>query len=58
MYKNESKVKAGKSRMMVFERKEVEGFNFSISYRMSVIVVGRCDLVLGERMEEGKEFMC
>ncbi len=50
-------MKVGKSKVMVFERKEVEVVNFSNPYRVSVPVAGRCKVDFGrERMEEVKEF--
>ncbi len=50
-------VNVGKSKMMVFEREEVEVVDFSNPYRVSVPVAGRCKVDLGgERMEEVKEF--
>ena len=46
---------AGKSKVMVFERREVEMVDFHTSYRVSVPAVGRCEVVLkGEKMEEEK----
>ena len=48
---------AGKSKVMAFERREAEVFNFNTRYKMSMPTVGRCELLLGrERMEEVKEF--
>ncbi len=46
----------GNSKVMVFERKEVEVCDFNTYYRVNVPVVGRCEVVLGERTEEVKEF--
>ncbi len=46
------RVNSGKSKVMVFERKEVEVVNFGNPYRMSVPVDERCEIVMGgERME-------
>ncbi len=50
------KVKVGKSKVTVFERKEGEVDDFSTPYRVSVPVAGRCQIDLGERMEKLKEF--
>ena len=51
------RVNGGKSKVMVFERREVEVVDFSNPYRVSVPVAGRCEVELGgERMEEVKEF--
>ncbi len=51
------RVNAGKSKVMVFGRKEVEIVNFGNPYRVSVPVDERCELVMGgERMEVVKEF--
>ncbi len=51
------RVNAGKSKVMVFERKEVDMVNFGNLYRVSVPVDERCEVVLGgERMEVVKEF--
>ena len=41
---------AGKSKVMLFERGEAEVMNFSIFY-----TVGRCEVLLGERIEEVKD---
>ena len=41
--------------MMVFERREVEGVDFSTSYRFSVLAVGKCEVILGERIEKMKK---
>lgn len=46
---------AGKSKIMVFERKGV--CDFSLPYRVCWSVAGRCEIILyGEKMEELKEF--
>ncbi len=39
------KVNVGKSKVMVFERKDKERVDFSNLYRMSVPVAGRCELI-------------
>ncbi len=41
---------------MVFEKKEVEMVDISNPYKVSVPVAGRCEVDLGEKMEEMKEF--
>ncbi len=51
------KVNAGKSKVILFERKEVEMVNFGSSFRVSVPVDERCEIMSrGERMEVVKEF--
>ncbi len=46
----------GKSKVMVFERKEAEVVNFGNSCRVSVPVDARCEVVMeGKRMELVKE---
>ena len=51
------KVNAGKSKVMVFERKEIEVCDFSMPYRVEVPAVRRCDIALGgEKMEEVFQF--
>ena len=51
------KVNAGKSKVMVFERREIEAVDFNTPYRVSVPAVRRCEVILGgEKMEEVKEF--
>ena len=47
---------AGKSKVMVFQRREVEVVDFNTPYWMSVPAIGRCEVVLGEKVEEVKEF--
>ena len=42
---------AGKSKVMVFERREVEDTPYSVN----MPAVGRCKIVLGEKMEAMKE---
>ena len=50
------KVNTGKSKVMAFERKEVEMVDFGNPYRVSVPVDERCELVIGgERMEVVKQ---
>ncbi len=52
-------VNAGKNKMMVFERKEVEVVDYSNPCRVCVPVARRCEVHLGgERMEEVKELKC
>ncbi len=43
------RVNVRKSKVMVFERKEVEVVDFSNLYRVSVPEAGRCEVDLGER---------
>ncbi len=51
------KVNAGKSKVMVFERREEEAMNFNIAYRVRMPAVARCRIMLGsEKMEEVSEF--
>ena len=51
------KVNPRKSKMMVFERREVEVVDFNTPYRVSVLAVGRCEVVLGgKKMKEAEEF--
>ncbi len=48
---------AGKSKVLIFERKEVEVVNFGNQYRVSVPVCDMCERVMGgEKMEVVKEF--
>ena len=57
MQQKEDEVNVGKSKVMVFERKEVEVVNFGNPYRVSVPVAERCKIVMGgEGMEVVKEF--
>ena len=50
------KVNAGKSKVIVFKRREVEVVDFNTPYRRSVSAVGRCEVLLGgERIEEEKQ---
>ncbi len=47
------KVNAGKSKMMVSERREEKVVDFNIAYRVRVPAVARCRVMLGsEKMEE------
>ncbi len=51
------RVNAGKSKVMVFERREVVVGNFGNPYRVSVPVDERCETEMGrERMEVVREF--
>ncbi len=51
------RVNARKSKVMIFDRKEVEVVNFGNQYRVSIPVDDRCEIVMGgERMEVVKEF--
>ncbi len=51
------KVNGGKSKVMVFERKEEKVINFNTAYRVRVPVVASCRIMLGcEKMEEVREF--
>ncbi len=51
------KVNAGKSKMMVFERREEEVINFNTAYRVRLPAVASCKIMLGsEKMEEVSEF--
>ncbi len=51
------KVNAGKSKMMVLERREEEVVDFNIAYRVRLPTVARCRVMLGsEKMEEVSEF--
>ena len=48
---------AGKSKVMVFERRKVVMADFNTSYWVSEPTVGMCEAVLeGGKMEEVKEF--
>ena len=38
----------------MYKRREVEVIDFNTTFRMSVPAVGRCEVVLGEKMEEVK----
>ncbi len=51
------KVKAGKSTVMVSERREGEVIDFNTAYRVRMPAVARCRIMLGrEKMEEVSEF--
>ncbi len=51
------RVNAGKNKVMVFERKEVQVINFGNPYKVSVPVDERCEIVIGgERIEVVREF--
>ncbi len=51
------KVNAGKSKVMVFERRGVEVVDFNTTYRVRLPAVARCRVMLGsEEMEEVSEF--
>ncbi len=51
------KVNAGKSKVMVFERREEEVIDFNTAYRVRLPAVARCRIMLGsEKMEEVSEF--
>ncbi len=51
------KVNTGKSKVMVFKRREEEVVNFNTAYRIRLPAVARCRIMLGsEKMEEVSEF--
>ncbi len=51
------KVNAGKSKVMVFERREEEVIDFNASYRVKMTAVARSRIMLGsEKVEEVSEF--
>ncbi len=51
------KVNVGKSKVMVFERREEEVINFNTAYRVRLPAVVSCRIMLGsEKMEEVSEF--
>ncbi len=51
------KMNTGKSKMMVFERREEEVVDFHTAYRIRLPAVARCRIMLGsEKMEEVSEF--
>ena len=56
MYEKEAEGECWESKVIVFERKEVEKIDFNTSYRVSVPAVGRCEVVIGAKMEEVKGF--
>ncbi len=49
------KVNAGKSKVMVFERREAEVVDFGNPYKVSVPVDERWEIVLGGRKDEGSK---
>ncbi len=51
------KVNAGKSEVMVFERREEEVIDFNTTYRVRLPAVARCWIMLGnEKIEDVNEF--
>ncbi len=51
------KVNAGKSKVMVFERREGEVIDFNVANRVRMPAVARCKIMLGrEKMDEVSEF--
>ncbi len=51
------KVNAGKSKVMVFKRREEEVVDFNIAYKVRLSAVARCRVMLGsEKMEKVSEF--
>ncbi len=47
------RLNAGKSKLMVFERREVEVVDFHTAYRVRLPAVARCRVMLGsEKMKE------
>ncbi len=51
------KMNAGKSKVMVFERREEEVVDFNTAYSVRLPAVARCRVMLGiEKMEEMSEF--
>ncbi len=51
------KVNAGKSKMMLFKRREEEVVDFNIAYRVRLPAVVKCRVMLrSEKMEEVSEF--
>ena len=50
------KVNAGKSKVMVFEKRELKVVDFDTLYRVNVPAVGKREVVPGEKMYEVKEF--
>ena len=46
VYIRKLKVNARKSKVVVFERKEVEVVDLSIKYKVCVLTVGKCEVVL------------
>ena len=56
MYNEKIRVNAKKSKVMFFERMEAEVINFCTSYRVNLPTVGRCEIILEEKIEEVKGF--
>ena len=56
MYEKKTEGECWRSKVMVIEGKTAELMDFSTPYRVSVSAVGRCEVLLGEKMEEVKEF--
>ncbi len=55
--KRQIKVNAGKSKVMVFERREEEVVDFNTAYRVRLPAVARCRIMLGsEEIEEVNKF--
>ncbi len=55
--KRKLQVNTGKSKVMVFERREEEVIGFITAYRIRLPAVARCRIMLGsEKMEEVNEF--
>ncbi len=55
--RRELKVNAGKSKVMVFERREEQVLDFNTASRVRLQAVARCKILLGsEKMEEVSEF--
>ncbi len=55
--KRKLKMNAGKSKVMVFERREEEEVDFNSAYRVRLPVVVRCRIILrSEKMEEVSAF--
>ncbi len=49
------RVNAGKSKVMVFERREVEVVHFGSPYRVGVPVDERCEIVMGRGQDGGSK---
>ena len=47
-------MKAQKSKVMFFKRREVEVIDFNTPYKVSVPAVGKCEVLLGEKMEKDR----
>ncbi len=55
--KRKLKVNTGKSKVMVFERREEEVVDINTAYRVRLPAIARCRIMLGsEKMEEVIEF--